>query len=131
MPEKQIVLRNCGVINPDDISGYLEKEGFKGLEKALEKMTGYDVIEEIKSSGLRGRGGAGFPCGLKWELARKIVSDRKYLICNADEGEVGTFKDRYIIENDPFGLIEGISIAGYAIGAVEAYIYLREEYHFL
>lgn len=131
MPEKRVVLRNCGVIDPDDISSYLERDGFKALEKVLGKMNEDGVIEEIKSSGLKGRGGAGFPCGLKWELARKTESDQKYLICNADEGEVGTFKDRYIMENDPFSLIEGIAIAGYAIGARKSYIYLREEYHFL
>jgi len=89
------------------------------------------VIEEIKASGLRGRGGAGFPCGLKWELAKKSQGDEKYVICNADEGEVGTFKDRYILENDPFTLIEAMAIAGYAIGAKRGYIYLRAEYHFI
>lgn len=131
MPEKKIVLRNCGVINPKDITTYLDRDGFKALEKALVKLTSEQVIEEVKASGLRGRGGAGFPCGLKWEFARKAPGDEKYVIGNADEGEVGTFKDRYILENDPFTLIEAMAIAGYAIGAKQGYIYLRAEYHYL
>jgi NADP-reducing hydrogenase subunit HndC len=130
VPEKRVVLQNCGVIGSTDIASYIDRDGFKALKKAL-KLTGEQLIGEIKASGLRGRGGAGFPCGLKWELARKAPGDEKYVICNADEGEVGTFKDRYILENDPFSLIEGIAIAGYAIGAKKAYIYLRAEYHFL
>jgi len=130
VPEKRVVLKNCGVINPQDIASYLAADGFKALEKAL-KLHLKQVIDEVKASELRGRGGAGFPCGLKWELASKAKGDEKYVICNADEGEVGTFKDRYILENDPFSLIEGIAIAGYAIGAKKAYIYLRAEYHFL
>ncbi len=131
MPERRIVLKNWGMINPNDITSYLDRDGFRGLGKARERMTRQEVIEQIKASGLRGRGGAGFPCGLKWELARKSESDQRFLVCNADEGEVGTYKDRYILENDPFTLIEGIAIAGYAIGAESAYIYLREEYHYL
>jgi len=94
-------------------------------------MTPEQVTEEVKASGLRGRGGAGFPCGLKWELAREAPGDEKYVICNADEGEVGTFKDRYMLENDPFTLIEGIAIAACAVGAKQGYIYLRAEYHHL
>ena len=131
MPEKRIVLRNCEVIDPRQITTYLERDGFKALEKAVNNLTGEQVTEEIKASGLRGRGGAGFPCGLKWELARKAQGNEKYVICNADEGEVGTFKDRYILENDPFTLIEAMAIAGYAIGARKGYIYLRAEYHYL
>jgi len=131
VPEKRVVLRNCGVIDPKRISTYLARDGFKALKKALGEMTPEQVIEEIKASGLRGRGGAGFPCGLKWELARKSPRDEKYVIANADEGEVGTFKDRYILENDPFTLIEAMAIAGYAIGAKKGYIYLRAEYHYL
>ncbi|MBI4284617.1 MAG: NADP oxidoreductase [Chloroflexi bacterium] len=130
MPEKRIVLRNCGVIDPRDMSSYLAHDGFKGLEKAL-SLTPEQVIEEVKTSGLRGRGGAGFPAGMKWELTRKSPGDEKYLICNADEGEVGTFKDRYILQNDPFSLVEAIAIAGYAIGAKKGFIYLRAEYHYL
>ncbi len=131
MPENRIVLKACGVINPADIETYLEKDGFKALEKARKTLSPEETIAEVKASGLRGRGGAGFPCGTKWELARNAQGDEKYLICNADEGEVGTFKDRYILENDPFTLIEGMTIAAYAIGASKAYIYLRGEYHFL
>ena len=131
MPEKHIVLRNCGIVDPNDVATYLDRDGFKAFERVRETMTGQQVIEQIKASGLRGRGGAGFPCGLKWELAGKTGSEQKFIICNADEGEVGTFKDRYILENDPFTLIEGIAIAGYAVGAQQAYIYLRQEYHYL
>ena len=129
MPQKLIALRNCGVINPKDITTYLDRDGFKALKKAFDELTCEQVIEEIKASGLRGRGGAGFPCGLKWALARKAQENEKYVICNADEGEVGTFKDRYILEGDPFTLIEAMAIAGYAIGAKKGYIYLRAEYH--
>ncbi len=128
--EKRVVLQNCGAIDPRDIASYLKADGFKALQKAL-KLPPAQVIEEVKASGLQGRGGAGFPCGLKWEFCYKAKGDEKYVICNADEGEVGTFKDRYILENDPFSLVEGIAIAGHAIGAKQAFIYLRAEYHFL
>ena len=131
MPEKRIVLRNCGIIDPQRITTYLDRDGFRAWERARSEMTPEQVIEEVKASGLRGRGGAGFPCGLKWGLARETPGDEKYVICNADEGEVGTFKDRYILENDPFTLIEGIAIAAYAIGAKQGHIYLRAEYHHL
>ncbi|MDI6890649.1 MAG: NADH-ubiquinone oxidoreductase-F iron-sulfur binding region domain-containing protein [Thermodesulfovibrionales bacterium] len=131
MPEKRIVLENCGVIDPSDINTYLSRDGFKALEKARKHMTPQQVINEVKRSGLRGRGGAGFPTGLKWELCTKSPEKERFVICNADEGEVGTFKDRYIIQNDPFGIIEGIALAGYAIGASKGYIYLRAEYHYL
>jgi NADH:ubiquinone oxidoreductase subunit F (NADH-binding) len=109
----------------------VDGDGFSALKKARDTMTPDGVIEAVKASGLRGRGGAGFPCGLKWELASKAPGDEKYVICNADEGEVGTFKDRYIIEGDPFTLVEAMAIAGYAIGARQGYIYLRAEYHYL
>ncbi len=131
MPEKRIVLRNCGVIDPKRITTYLDRDGFRALERAVTELNQEQVINEIKASGLRGRGGAGFPCGLKWDLARKSQGDEKYVLCNADEGEVGTFKDRYILETDPFTLIEAMAIAGYAIGAGRGYIYLRAEYHYL
>ena len=131
MPEKRIVLKNCEVIDPRRITTYLDRDGFRAWEKVRSEMTPEQVIGEVKASGLRGRGGAGFPCGLKWELARKAPGDEKYVICNADEGEVGTFKDRYILENDPFTLVEGIAIAAYAIGTKQSYIYLRAEYHYL
>ena len=131
MPESRVLLKNCEVIDPGDIGSYLKRDGFKALAKARNEMTPKKVIEEVKASGLRGRGGAGFPCGAKWELAAKSKGDEKFLICNADEGEVGTFKDRYILEHDPFSLLEGIAIAAYAIGAKKAFIYLRGEYRFL
>jgi len=127
--EKRIVLGNCGVIDPQNIETYLAKGGFKAFIKARDKMKPQGIVEEIKKSGLTGRGGAGFPCGLKWELARNTKAKTKYLICNADEGEVGQFKDKYLLSNDPFTLIEGMLIAGLAIGAQQAYIYLRAEYH--
>lgn len=128
--QQRVVLKNCGVIDPGRISTYLERDGGKALQKARQ-MSPEEVINEIKASGLRGRGGAGFPTGIKWEGARKAPGDEKYVICNADEGEVGTFKDRYVLERDPFTLIEAIAIAGYAIGAKKGYIYLRAEYHHL
>jgi NADH:ubiquinone oxidoreductase subunit F (NADH-binding) len=131
VPEKRIVLKNCKVIDPGDIKTHLERGGFKALAKALNDMTPDAVVEEVKLSGLRGRGGAGFPCGLKWEVARRTQADEKFLVCNADEGEMGTFKDKYIIQNDPFTLIEGMAIAAYAIGAQKAYVYLRAEYRTL
>ena len=129
MPEKKVVLRNCRVIDPRCIDSYLARDGFRALQKARDEMTPEQVIAEVKASGLRGRGGAGFPCGLKWELARKSQEADKYIIANADEGEMGTFKDRYILENDPFTLVEALAIAGYAVGAQKGYIYLRAEYH--
>jgi NADH:ubiquinone oxidoreductase subunit F (NADH-binding) len=129
--EKRILLKNCMKIAPDNIDTYLKHDGFKALKKAREKMSPKEVIEEVKTSGLRGRGGAGFPCGSKWELAKKSKSAKKFLICNADEGEVGTFKDRYVLQHDPFSVIEGMAIAAYAIGAKKGYIYLRGEYHYL
>lgn len=131
MPVKQLLSKNCGKIDPQNIEDFLKAKGFQSLEQARGSMTPEEVIEEVKNSGLRGRGGAGFPCGAKWELARKSKARNKYLICNADEGEVGTFKDRYLIENDPFTLIEGMAIAAYAIGAAKAFIYLRAEYRYI
>ena len=130
MPEKRIVLKNCGVIDPRRIDTYIGSDGFKAWQKVT-TMTPEQVIAEVKASGLRGRGGAGFPCGVKWEGARNAPGAEKFVICNADEGEVGTFKDRYILQNDPFSLIEGLAIATYAVGAKQAYIYLRAEYGFL
>ena len=130
MAGKRIVLGNCGVVDPQDIESYLKAEGFKAYEKAR-RMKPRAIVEEVKRSGLTGRGGAGFSCGLKWEMALNARGGQKYLICNADEGEVGAFKDKYILSRDPFGLIEGMLIAGLAIGAPQAYIYLRNEYHSL
>ncbi len=130
MPEKRVVTQKCGVIDPGDIETSLANNGFAALAKARETMTPRTVIEEIIASGLRGRGGAGFPCGRKLSLAA-APGREKYLVCNADEGEMGTFKDRHLIENDPFGLVEGLAIAAYAIGTDRAFIYLRQEYHHL
>jgi NADH-quinone oxidoreductase subunit F len=127
---EQIILRQCESIDPANIASYQEKGGF-GAFKAVRDMEPERVIAEVKASRLRGRGGAGFPCGIKWELARKTSADEKYVVCNADEGEVATFKDRYILQRNPFALLEGIEIAAYAIGASKAYIYLRGEYHYL
>jgi NADH:ubiquinone oxidoreductase subunit F (NADH-binding) len=128
--QNRVVLKNCGHINPRNINSYMKAGGFAALKKAR-KGTPDSVIREVVDSGLLGRGGAGFPCGLKWEMARKSPEPEKYIICNADEGEVGTFKDRHILEHDPFTLIEALLIAGYAIGASKAFIYLRAEYSFL
>ncbi len=123
----KIATRNLGVIDPSSIEEYIARDGYFALKKAL-SMTPETVIEEVKKSGLRGRGGAGFPTGLKWELTRKSKSDEKYLICNADEGDPGAFMDRSMIEGDPHSLIEGMAIGGYAIGAHQGYIYVRAEY---
>ena len=131
MPVKRIILKNCDQINAQDIKSYLAYDGFKAWRKAKKEMTPDQVVAEIKASGLCGRGGAGFPCGVKWELARKEKPIEKYLICNADEGEVGAFKDRILLQHDPFTLIEGMAIAAYAIGASKSFIYLRAEYHYL
>ncbi len=127
MPEKKILTDKIEKIDPGRIGSY---GGFKALEKAR-GMSPEDVIETVKASGLRGRGGAGFPCGAKWEMAKNQAGDEKYLICNADEGEVGTFKDRHLLSQNPFALLEGIAIAAYAMGAQKAYIYLRAEYRYL
>ena len=127
---ERIVLRYCEAIDPGNIATFIERGGFQALSKAR-KMGPEKVIAEVKASNLKGRGGAGFPTGLKWDLARRSSGDEKYVICNADEGEVGTFKDRYIIQHDPFSLIEGIAIAAFAIGAKKAFLYLRGEYHHL
>ena len=128
--EKQqlIALSNRGVIDPENIQEYIARDGYKGLAKALTEMTPEDVVKEIKDSGLRGRGGGGFPTGLKWEFCRKAQGDEKYVICNGDEGDPGAFMDRSIIESDPHTLIEGMAIGAYAIGAGKGIIYLRNEY---
>jgi len=131
VPEQRLVLEKCGVIDPRDIDTYLESGGFEALGKARNAMTPDEVIGAVRAAGLRGRGGAGFDCGLKWKTAREAEGEETYLICNADEGEVGTFKDRFILENDPFTLLEGLAIASYAIAAEKAYLYLRAEYHHL
>ena len=126
--QKRIVLRNAGIIDPVSIADYLSRDGYKALEKVLNLMTPEQVIEEVKKSGLRGRGGAGFPTGLKWQFARQSPGNKKYVVCNADEGDPGAFMDRSILEGDPHSILEGMLIAAYAIGADEAYIYVRAEY---
>ncbi|MGB4178073.1 MAG: NAD(P)H-dependent oxidoreductase subunit E, partial [Halanaerobiales bacterium] len=126
--QKRIALANCGRINPESINEYIAVGGYEALGKALTEMTPDEVIAEVKNAGLRGRGGAGFPTGLKWELTRREESDKKYLICNADEGDPGAFMDRSLLEGDPHKIIEGMVIAAYAIGADEGYIYVRAEY---
>ncbi len=126
--QKRIVLRNCGIIDPVSIDDYLENDGYKALEKAVKEMSSEDIIDEIKNSGLRGRGGAGFPTGLKWQFAFNAKSEKKYIVCNADEGDPGAFMDRSVLEGDPHSVIEGMIIGAYAIGADEGYIYCRAEY---
>ncbi len=124
----RIALRNCGYINPDNIEEYIARDGYQALAKVLTEMTPEEVIDEIKRSGLRGRGGGGFPTGMKWEFCRKAKGDKKYVICNADEGDPGAFMDRSILEGDPHSVLEGMAIGAYAIGADEGYIYCRAEY---
>lgn len=124
----KIVLANCGIINPTSIDTYLSYDGFKALDKVLRLMKPEDVVKEVIDAGLRGRGGGGFPTGKKWEMAMKEKADQKYIVCNADEGDPGAFMDRSLLESDPFRVIEGIMIGGYAIGATAAYIYCRAEY---
>ena len=128
LKQTRIALRHCGVINPEKIEEYIADDGYKALEKVLTTMSAEEVIEEIKVSGLAGRGGAGFPTWFKWNAARQSQGDYKYLICNADEGDPGAFMDRAVIESDPHNLIEGMLIAAYAIGAKEAVVYVRAEY---
>ena len=126
--QQRIALRNCGIIDPERIQDYIAVKGYEALGRCLVDMTPADVITEMKKSGLRGRGGGGFPTGLKWELASKSVSDKKYIICNADEGDPGAFMDRSILEGDPHSVLEAMAIAGYSIGADEGVIYIRAEY---
>ena len=126
--QTRIALRHCGIINPDEIDAYTADDGYQALKKVLTTMTPEEVIEEIKISGLGGRGGAGFPTWFKWNAARQSAGEEKYLICNADEGDPGAFMDRAVIESDPHNLIEGMLIGAYAIGAKEAVVYVRAEY---
>lgn len=126
--QQRIILRNCGRINPEKIDHYIDAGGYRALKKVLLEMTPVQVIEEVKKSGLRGRGGAGFPTGRKWEFGYNVCSDKKYVICNADEGDPGAFMDRSVLEADPHAAIEGLIIAGYAIGANDGYVYIRAEY---
>jgi len=126
--QQRIVLRNCGIIDPGSVDEYIERGGYDAARKALTSMSPEEIIDEMTKSGLRGRGGGGFPAGTKWKFTRQAPSDKKYIICNADEGDPGAFMDRSILEGDPSAVLEGMIIAGYAIGADEAYIYCRAEY---
>ncbi|MGB7594558.1 MAG: NADH-quinone oxidoreductase subunit NuoF [Erysipelotrichaceae bacterium] len=126
--QKRIALKNCGIINPEDINEYIAMDGYAALGKALTEMTPQEVIDEMKKAGLRGRGGGGFPTGAKWQFAANQPKGQKYVICNADEGDPGAFMDRSILEGDPHVVLESMAIAGYAIGANHGYVYIRAEY---
>lgn len=126
--QRRIALRNCGVINPEIIDEYIAMDGYAALGKVLTEMTPQQVIDEIKASGLRGRGGGGFSTGQKWAFAAANQADQKYVCCNADEGDPGAFMDRSVLEGDPHTVLEAMAIAGYAIGATKGYIYVRAEY---
>ena len=126
--QNRVVLRNCGVIDPESIEEYIAMDGYAALGKVLTEMKPEDVIKEITDSGLRGRGGGGFPTGFKWSLCAPNKADQKYVVCNADEGDPGAFMDRSVLEGDPHCLVEAMAIAGYAIGATEGYVYVRAEY---
>ncbi|MCL1808417.1 MAG: NADH-quinone oxidoreductase subunit NuoF [Clostridiales bacterium] len=126
--QERVVLARCGLINPEEIDDYIEHGGFAALEKALKAMSSEEVVSVIKDSGLRGRGGAGFPTGKKWEFTMNAPGSKKYVVCNADEGDPGAFMDRSVLEGDPLSVVEAMTIAGYAVGADEGYIYVRAEY---
>ena len=126
--QKKIVLENAGIVDPNDIDDYIAHDGYRALFTALEEMTPSEVIEEVKISGLRGRGGGGYPTGLKWETVLKVESDQKYIVCNGDEGDPGAFMDRAVMEADPHKILEGMAIAGFACGASRGFIYVRAEY---
>ncbi|MCQ2471284.1 MAG: NADH-quinone oxidoreductase subunit NuoF [Clostridia bacterium] len=126
--QKRVALRNCGVIDPENIEEYIAMDGYQALAKALTEMTPEDVINVVKDSGLRGRGGGGFPTGLKWSFTAKNSANQKYVVCNADEGDPGAFMDRSVLEGDPHCIVEAMTICGYATGATEGYIYVRAEY---
>lgn len=124
----RIVLRNCGVIDPEKIDEYIARDGYAALAKALTEMKPEDVLAELKTSGLRGRGGAGFPTWMKWDFTRKVQSDTRYIVCNADEGDPGAYMDRSTLEGDPHSVLEAMTIGGYTVGASKGYIYIRAEY---
>ncbi|MBR5524079.1 MAG: NAD(P)H-dependent oxidoreductase subunit E, partial [Clostridia bacterium] len=126
--QERVVLRNCGVINPESIDEYIAMDGYAALGKVLTEMTPDEVIQVILDSGLRGRGGGGFPTGRKWALTAPNKAPQKYVVCNADEGDPGAFMDRSVLEGDPHCLVEAMTIAGYAIGATQGYVYVRAEY---
>ena len=124
----KIVLENCGRIDAEKIEEYIAVNGYQALAKVVTEMQPGEVIEEVRKSGIRGRGGAGYPTGLKWGIVRKVPSDTKFVVCNADEGDPGAFMDRSVLEGDPHRILEGMAIAGYAIGAQQGYVYVRAEY---
>ncbi len=126
--QKRVALRNCGVINPESIEEYIALDGYQALAKSLTELSPTEVIQIVKDSGLRGRGGGGFPTGLKWEFTAKTEADQKYVVCNADEGDPGAFMDRSVLEGDPHCIVESMAICGYAVGATEGYVYVRAEY---
>ena len=126
--QKRVALRNCGLINPENIDEYIAMDGYAALGKVLTEMTPEQVIQEVKESGLRGRGGGGFPTGLKWSFTAANAADQKYVVCNADEGDPGAFMDRSVLEGDPHCIVEAMTICGYATGATEGYVYVRAEY---
>ncbi len=126
--QMRIALRNCGFVDPESIEEYIGRDGYQALGKCINDMTQEEVIEEVKKSGLRGRGGGGFPTGLKWQFAHKNEGDQKYVVCNADEGDPGAFMDRSILEGDPHSIVESMAICGYAIGADKGLVYIRAEY---
>lgn len=126
--QMRVVLRNCGVIDPDNIRDYIGVGGYRAACKAILESTPEQVIADLKESGLRGRGGAGFPTGLKWELTRRTEADQRYIVCNGDEGDPGAYMDRGVLEGDPHSVIEGMIIGGYAIGATKGFCYIRAEY---
>ena len=126
--QRRIVLRNCGYINPDNIEEYIARDGYQALARALLEFSPEETLDIVKRSGLRGRGGAGFPTGKKWEFARMAPGDKKYIVCNADEGDPGAFMDRSVLEGDPHRVVEGMLIGAYVIGSDEGYIYCRAEY---
>src|SRR5579863_3106354 len=125
--QERLTFARCGITDPLSLSDYVTHGGYRGLEKAL-TLTPQAIVEEVTNSGLRGRGGAGFPTGIKWKTVLNAPADQKYVVCNADEGDSGTYADRMIMEGDPFVLIEGMTIAGFAVGATKGYIYIRSEY---
>lgn len=127
-PQTRLVLKNCGIVDPISIEEYIARGGYKHYLQTIKDKSSLEVCEAIEKSGLRGRGGGGFPTGRKWKFAYNEEADQKYLICNADEGDPGAFMDRAVIEGDPHRLIEGMAIAAYGIGATKAYIYIRAEY---
>ena len=126
--QMRVALRNCGLIDPENIAEYIARDGYAALSNALQNQTPEEVIDIIKKSGLRGRGGAGFPTGMKWGFARNYQAEHKYVVCNADEGDPGAFMDRSIMEGDPHSVIEAMALCGYCIGASEGLIYIRAEY---